>query len=135
MKKEETTIKVFADDTDNSEKPIEAENQDDMTTVVEIAEENGKGTYKLERPLQIDGETKDSIYYDLPSVTPFHIEKIVKEEERKNGYPFIQPMASTTIQIKIFSQASGIPTVILKSQLLNKDYMNVCNLVFSYFFG
>lgn len=125
---EEKKIKVFDEEIKETAE-ITPETQES-----EDAEPTGKGNYKLKKPVTIDGKTIDSIYYDLPSVTPIKIEMLIKNMERKQGYPAVTPMASAVVQIAIFSEACRIPAAILKSELLNIDYMNVCNLVFNYFF-
>ena len=97
--------------------------------------QTGKGIFKLHKPITFDGKETDTIYFDLSAVSPLRYMSLVKEVEKKERAPLTQPAHDLTVDIKLFSLASGVPATILTSSLSLKDFNTICTLVYAFLAG
>lgn len=126
-------IKVF--DNNENETAEETTTTDALKVNGENADEiiaSGKGVFELSKPINIDGKKSNSIYFDLSSVSAIRYRNLVKTIERKNRTQIMQPAADIDVQIAVFSEASGIPVAVLKSDLSMKDMNQICTVVYAF---
>ncbi len=96
---------------------------------------DGKGILILKRPIEIDGEMTNRIYFNLDSVSPMKFREIVKKVEVKNRRPFIgQPDNDIDIQSELFAEAANIPAIKMRTEFSLKDFETACSVV-RYFFA
>lgn len=91
------------------------------------------GVHPLSSPITLDEKTVTEISYDLSCLTPIQYINLVKRLSRKQQITV--PEVDMEVQISYFALASGIPVVVLKSQLAVADYTQICSLVRSFLLG
>lgn len=87
--------------------------------------------YVFNKPVEIDGELREKINYDLDSITGADVARAIKELAKNN---IIVTIAETdqNYHAAIFAIASGIAYEDVKRFGL-KDYIKVCNIVRDFF--
>ena len=141
MAEKKQVIKVFDDDK-KAEANAAADPEEvgaDRYEALEVNADNaqeiintGKGVLKLSKKVELNGEETDSIYFDLSGISAIKYRNIVKQVERNNKRPVVDPTQDIDVQMAIFSEASGIPVADLKTALSMKDAAKM-NMVVYYF--
>lgn len=91
------------------------------------------GVHPLVKPISVDNQTISEISYDLDCLTPIQYINLVKRLSKKKQIPV--PEVDMDVQISYFALASGIPVIVLKSQLATSDYTQICGLVRTFLLG
>lgn len=87
--------------------------------------------YKFKKPVKIDGEERETINYDLESITGEDVTRAIKELA-KNGIVVTIAETDQNYHAAIFAIASGLAYEDVKRFGL-KDYVAVCALVRDFF--
>lgn len=85
----------------------------------------------LSKPIEIDGELKKEIEYDLDSLTGSVIENAIKDLQKNNYVPTVQE-TDQLLHANIFAQAAGLDHMDIK-RLSIKDYIKVTGIVRDFF--
>lgn len=91
------------------------------------------GVHPLAKPISMDNHVINEISYDLDCLTPIQYINLVKRLSKKRQIPV--PEVDMDVQISYFALASGIPVIVLKSQLATSDYTQICGLVRTFLLG
>lgn len=87
--------------------------------------------FKLRKPIEIDGEMKEVLNYDLEELTGDDLSLAIKELG-KRGIMVTMNETDQNYHAMIFSIASGISFEDIK-RMKAKDYSNACNVVRDFF--
>lgn len=117
--------KVEATNTTDEDKDLIV-NADNAERIIQ----DGKGILILKRPVEIDGEMTDRLYFNINSISPLKFREIVKRIEMKNRRPFIgQPANDIDVQSEIFAEAANIPAIKMRTEFSLKDFETACTVV------
>ena len=109
--------KVEATNTTDEDKDLIV-NADNAERIVQ----DGKGILILKRPIEIDGEMADRLYFNINSISPLKFREIVKRIEMKNRRPFIgQPANDIDVQAEVFAEAANIPVIKMRTEFSLKE--------------
>lgn len=86
---------------------------------------------KLTKHVEIDGETKNSIEYDLESLRGDAIENAVKAMQKEGYVPTVQEL-DPVLHAHIFAEAAGIDYLDVK-RFSAKDYLKAVSAVRDFF--
>jgi len=86
---------------------------------------------KLVRPIEIDGEKRECIEYDLEELSGNIIESAMKAMQKSGYVPTVQEL-DPILHAYIFAEAAGIDYEDVK-RLKAKDYMKAVTLVRDFF--
>ncbi len=86
---------------------------------------------KLVKPIEIDGETKDEVNYDLENLTGDSIENAIKRMQKQGYVPTVQEL-DPILHAHIFAEAAGIDYLDVR-RFSAKDYLNAVSAVRDFF--
>lgn len=129
MEKEMDLLLEAEEAATRTEQELLEERESDQRPIDEIP----VGVHPLSSPITVDEKTVTEIPYDLSRLTPIQYINLVKRLSKKQQISV--PELDMEVQISYFALASGIPVVVLKSQLAIGDYAQVCSLVRSFLLG
>jgi hypothetical protein len=86
---------------------------------------------KLSKPIEIDGELKNVIEYDLESLTGNVVENAMKSLQKKGYVPTVQEL-DPVMHGHIFAEAAGLDYEDIK-RLSAKDYLKAVSAVRDFF--
>lgn len=148
--KEETKVKVFEDTKEETvnevpketEAALEEEVQNEDIIVIDnnITTENavkmikrGAGILKLRKPIDINGEKRDRVYFDLKKASPRKINEVTRKAQLAAGGQMVgDPMDDMEVQGRIFSIAANIPAPTVY-EMDSRDYNVVCGIIRRFF--
>lgn len=84
-------------------------------------------TYKLKKPIEIDGEIREELDYDLEELNGASVEQAIKDLAQHNLVVTVAEM-DMNYHAALFAVASGISFADVKRMNL-KDYTKVCGIV------
>ncbi|HHW03413.1 MAG TPA: phage tail assembly protein [Thermoanaerobacterales bacterium] len=86
---------------------------------------------KLSKPVEIDGEKKDVIIYDLENLQGNAIENAIKSMQKQGYVPTVQEL-DPILHAHIFAEAAGLDYLDIK-KLSAKDYLKAVSAVRDFF--